>query len=747
MAKTKVFLLLPYFLLINTCILADTPLPGQIIADPQHPAWLMRQGGEHVFICGPGDPEGFLYRGKERPDGTRDGDQKEILRKLEEHGGNCLYFQAVRSHGGDGTADHNPFLGHDPARGINPAIMNQWESWFQEMDEHGILIYFFFYDDSSLVWKSGDEVTEQEEAFIRTLVRRFKHHRHLIWVLAEESEEAFSQKRAEALGRIIAEEDDHGHLIGNHHHSGTTFKSYSRNGPFTHYAMQLNVPFHEVFHQTRDTITKSAGRYQVIYSENTDTPQTVEAWRHHAWTVAMSGTMPMLLGMKIVSTPVEALRQCRILSEFFEDTPFYRMHPAPSLSHTPNWLALSDSETSMIVWTRDFDLGSLQLKELPHGAYDLLWLDPITGRRVESLLEINTSSSSLIKPASIGRECAVYLHKQSSQQSESTVYPGEHWQRASPDEAGMTEDFLKQIAKMAGGRGCIIRNGTMVYAWGDIERPGDLASASKPLYSHLLFQALEEGLLESADDKVATFRPCLSALNPDLHYKDRALSFRHLAFQTASLGYREHPGEAYDYNDHTMGLFWDVLVEDVFNTPWSQARARLFEPKLAGPLQFEDPFNFPVDGRTRGRPKMSPRDFARFGWLYLNNGRWRNQKVISARHARMAAHDPLPLGIPRTQAEETDRCDTRSIGGGGNQADHQGGYSWLWWLNVVSRDGRHWWPDAPDDMFCALGHCGQRGLAILPSQQIVMSWNDSKELHCDRELGNQVFRLLKESVR
>jgi hypothetical protein len=50
-------------------------------------------------------------------------------------------------------------------------------------------------------------------------------------------------------------------------------------------------------------------------------------------------------------------------------------------------------------------------------------------------------------------------------------------------------------------------------------------------------------------------------------------------------------------------------------------------------------------------------------------------------------------------------------------------------------------------MFCALGHCGQRGLAILPSQQIVMSWNDSKELHCDRELGNQVFRLLKESVR
>ncbi|MCF7764440.1 MAG: serine hydrolase [Verrucomicrobia bacterium] len=733
---------------LSACwVLADAPLPGQIIADPEHPSWLMRHGGEPIFICGPGDPEGFLYRGEEKPDGTRDGDQTQILRKLEEHGGNCLYLQAVRSHGGDGTADQNPFLDHDPAKGVNPAILNQWESWFQEMDDHGILIYFLFYDDSSLVWKSGDEVTRQEESFIRTLVRRFKHHRHLIWVLAEESEEAFSQKRAEALGRIIAGEDDHGHLIGNHHHSGTTFESYSTNGPFNHYAMQLNIPLNEVFPQTRDAIAKSNGRYQVLYAENTDTPQTVEAWRHHAWTVAMSGAMPMLLGMDVSSTPVDALRQCRILSDFFEDTPFQRMHPAPSLSRPPTRLALADDDTSMIVWTLDFDSEDIPLQDLPKGSYDLLWLDPITGRRVEAVLEVNTSSTSLIKPSGIGRESVVYLQKHVSRPNDSTVYPGEHWDRTTPAESGMREDLLKQITQLAGGRGCIIRNGHLVYSWGDIQRPGDLASASKPLYSHLLFRALEEGLLESADDKVAAFRPCLNDLNPDLGYKDRDLTFRHLAFQTASFGYREHPGEAYDYNDHTMGLFWDVLVEDVFRTPWSEARARLFEPKLTGPLQFEDNFDFPENGRTRGRPKMSPRDFARFGWLYLNEGRWRNQAVISARHARMAARDPLPLGIPRTRAEEAGRCATRSIGGGGNQADHQGGYSWLWWLNTLSRDGRRWWPDAPEDMFCALGHCGQRGVAILPSQQIVMSWNDAKELHCNRDLGNHVFQLLKESVR
>src|ERR671918_565883 len=52
-----------------------TAQPGQIIIDPQHPQWLKRNAGGHVFICGPGDPEEFLYLGTRNPDGTRDGDQ------------------------------------------------------------------------------------------------------------------------------------------------------------------------------------------------------------------------------------------------------------------------------------------------------------------------------------------------------------------------------------------------------------------------------------------------------------------------------------------------------------------------------------------------------------------------------------------------------------------------------------------------------------------------------------------------
>ena len=122
-------------------------LDGQIIIDPEHPQWLKRAGGRHVFICGPGDPEGFLYRGKRNEDGTRDGDQVVLIEKLVNYGGNCIYMQIVRSHGGDGERDHNPFVDSDPSRGLDEDILEQWESWFSLVDEHGMLIDLFLFDE------------------------------------------------------------------------------------------------------------------------------------------------------------------------------------------------------------------------------------------------------------------------------------------------------------------------------------------------------------------------------------------------------------------------------------------------------------------------------------------------------------------------------------------------------------------------------------------------------------------------
>ena len=40
----------------------------------------------------------------------------------------------------------------------------------------GIVIYFFFYDDSARIWNTGDVVGSAEKKFLEGLVNRFEHH-------------------------------------------------------------------------------------------------------------------------------------------------------------------------------------------------------------------------------------------------------------------------------------------------------------------------------------------------------------------------------------------------------------------------------------------------------------------------------------------------------------------------------------------------------------------------------------------
>jgi hypothetical protein len=387
------------------------PQPGQIVIDPDHPAWLMRHGGGHVFICGPGDPEGFLYRGTRRPDGTRDGDQAALIEKLVQHGGNSIYLQAVRTHGGDAKPDdtQNPFIDSDPAKGLDQRILDQWEVWFRRMDENGILIYFFFYDDSARIWNTGDAVGAEERVFLETIVGKFQHHRNLIWVFGEESEERYTRTRVNAAAEIIRRADRHGHLVGDHHHSGTVFKSYVSGGPLNHYSMQLNLPVEGAHAGATEARRLAAGRYQVIYSENTAMLTDVDGMRRHAWAVALGGVMPMLLRMEIADTPVESLQQCRHLQRFFEQTDFFTMEPADGLKRAGTKYVLADAGRSYLAYS-DTPGAALGLRELPAGACEITWIDCVTGRtQSERHTLAAPGDREFQRPAQMGAECAAWI--------------------------------------------------------------------------------------------------------------------------------------------------------------------------------------------------------------------------------------------------------------------------------------------------------------------------------------------------
>ena len=330
------------------------------------------------------------------------------------------------------------------------------------------------------------------------------------------------------------------------------------------------------------------------------------------------------------------------------------------------------------------------------------------------------------------------------------VWPGKTWPRREPAEVGLDAAKLKAFRDCAGGRGCVVRHGRLVYTWGDAAKRGDVASAAKVFYSHFLFKAVELGKLPGVDAKAVTYEPRLARINAGLGHKDREITFRHFANQVSCYGLAEKPGEAYAYNDWQMALFWDVLFLKVYGSTYATVDKEVFGRLLTGPLGCEDrPTMLAFGAKNRaGRVAVSPRDFCRFGLLYLRGGRWRGKRLLAEKYTKMAAGEPLPNTIPRAGSKAAEMIPhQRSIGSEripDNQTDHMGSYSWLWWTNGVDREGKRHWPDAPKDTFGAFGHGGIRAMVILPGLDLIVSWNDSKTRGRERE--NKALKLLVAAV-
>lgn len=330
------------------------------------------------------------------------------------------------------------------------------------------------------------------------------------------------------------------------------------------------------------------------------------------------------------------------------------------------------------------------------------------------------------------------------------VFPAEHWETRLPEAVGLAADKLDQLRELVGGRGCVVRHGYLVYTWGEVAKSSDVASAFKPLLSTLMLIAVQEGKLPSVDSAVADFEPRLKTLNDG---KDAAITWRHLASQTSGYGLAEKPGVAYAYNDYALALYYDTLMNRVYQLDGDA----VLQSRLAGSLQFEDRHTFNAFGAKDrpGRLALSCRDFARFGLLYLRGGKWRDRQLLKPELVRLAIGSPLPPANPLTGGRDAAMLpDQRTVGGSKNITPvGPGYYSFNWWLNGTNQTGQRLFVDAPPDTFVASGHGGQRALWILPSLDLVVCWNDSGISDHDQSPGNpeskcnQAVRLMVAAVQ
>lgn len=291
------------------------------------------------------------------------------------------------------------------------------------------------------------------------------------------------------------------------------------------------------------------------------------------------------------------------------------------------------------------------------------------------------------------------------------AFPGPHWERREPAALGLDPPALREFSDALGGRGCVVKDGYVVHAWGDQAERSDWYSSVKPLFSTLLFFAIEEGKLSSVDQPVVDFGWPLAG-------KDRAITFRHLADMTSGYARPEPPGAAWAYNDFAIQLYQKTLFDRVFH---AEPASVVVAPGRLGPLEFEDGLEF----TRRRRLHASVRDFARIAWFWANRGRWGGRQLLPASYFDRYMKPDVPVDLPRTaMADTADLLGIGTFGGGSDHfsADGPGIYGFNWWFNaeVPGHKGLRTWPDAPTDTVMSLGFGGNNSV-LIPSQGLIVA--------------------------
>jgi hypothetical protein len=197
------------------------------------------------------------------------------------------------------------------------------------------------------------------------------------------------------------------------------------------------------------------------------------------------------------------------------------------------------------------------------------------------------------------------------------TYPRQNWETREPSEVGLNPQKIDAIAEVLGGRGCVIRHGYTIKSWADQSKKGDWMSSSKPLFSTLLFFAIQEGKLDTVHTPINRF-------GWDLCPKDATMTFHHLANMTSGYARPEKPGQAWAYNDYAINLYRLTLFDRLFQQDPAKAAN---DPQRLGSLQFEDSLSF----NKKARVIASVRDFARLCWFWLNRGKWEHKQRLSGK--------------------------------------------------------------------------------------------------------------------
>jgi CubicO group peptidase (beta-lactamase class C family) len=328
-----------------------------------------------------------------------------------------------------------------------------------------------------------------------------------------------------------------------------------------------------------------------------------------------------------------------------------------------------------------------------------------------------------VEPATAGMDAALLDQAVAFAKTQET-------KQMAPDFSTQEEIFGKLLGPMPTSRaatnGIVLRHGYIVAEWGDTKAVDPTYSVAKSVLSTVLGITLERGMIPDIHDPVVK-------LIQDGGYdsgQNKSITWEHHARQTSEWegslwgknsdfvgkeafgrGERkprqlQQPGTYYEYNDVRINRLalsllrlWKKLIPDVVRDeimdPIGASNTWQYIPYPNAVADVDGKQMPSVSGGTRwgGGLRISARDEARFGYLFLKQGRWKDKQIVSSNWVKEATTRG-PVGPS---------------------------YGYLWWLNVPDKDGKKPWPDAPTTSYAALG-AGQNTIWVDPEHDIVIVW-------------------------
>lgn len=381
------------------------------VGDSGH--WFEYSGnGEPYFMAGSGGPEGFLYYSDAR--------RQEIVDQLIDNDVRAVYIHAVRSNGGDGGGDENPFIGNNPANGVDPAVLDEWDSYLSQLDDAGIVTWFHLYDDGARPFGACNaNLPAAEKEFVQTIVERFRDYQHLVWLPTEEhiikacSDNSIDVEKAEALAAEIRIHDQV-HPLGVHHNNGQS-NQYLGNDDIDVFAQQ-------VCQQSQFTSVDGihdAGEFgEDVYvmaechpwhKELLDAGQRTTL-RQSFWSSVMAGGYVLFYDAWESNDPTDAmLADIGRINAFMDTTRFAETAPADQLAAGGTKWVLGNESADVYIAYANNGPSTMGVEGISAGTYDLGWFDPLTGSRVDQVVTVGQGTATFPVPSQIGNEVALSI--------------------------------------------------------------------------------------------------------------------------------------------------------------------------------------------------------------------------------------------------------------------------------------------------------------------------------------------------